>query len=163
MPNLLNGNYASQFFNEPVISPYTITTHEIPIDKNSKDAAHHILRTGMGQRTSPDVPNYDYSHGKPVDQDEVSLFLNVSNSIEQEDTEEEVNVTDCGKCDFMKEENKYAQAYFEKEYGELYCSNENCKNPMKKMREFIDSRGDNCFWVCKNCKRNDITKHINTF
>ena len=43
-----------------------------------------------------------------------------------------MNVTDCGKCDFMKEENKYAQAYFEKEYGELYCSNENCKNPTKK-------------------------------
>ena len=132
MLNLLDGNYESQIYNEPLISPYTITTHQIPIDKNANDVRDHILRTGMDQPTLPDVGDDDYSIGKPVHPDELSLFLNMARSLQQDDTEEEVNVTDCGKCDFMKEENKYAQAYFEQEYGELYCSNKNCKNPTKK-------------------------------
>lgn len=159
MPNLLDGNYEDKMLNEPLIEPYTLTTHQIPIDKNANYVRDHILCTGMGQSTSPDVPDYDYSIGKPVDQDEISLFLNVAQSLEPDDTEESVNVTDCGKCEFMKEENKYAQAYFEQEYGDIYCSNDICKNPTKKMREFIDSRSDNCFWVCKNCKRNENDTH----
>ena len=96
MPNLLDGNYHSQMYSESFIEPYSITTHEIPIDKNSQDAASFILRTGMDQPTSPDVPEYDYSLTKQVHQDEISLFCNVSNSIEEADIEEEMNVTDCG-------------------------------------------------------------------
>ena len=133
MPNLLNGNLHS-----------------------SNDNANLILDTGIDKHISPDVLEYDYS--KPLNQDEISLFADVEQDIE-EDTLEDVNVTDCGKCDFIKEENRYAQSYFEKEYGELYCCNEKCTNKSKTMREFIDTRSDKCFWVCKNCKRRENDTH----
>ena len=112
-----------------------------------------------GQESSANIPECDYS--KPVNDDEVSLFDMMKTNIEEESDEEEepVDVTDCGKCDYIKEENKYSQAYFEKEYGELFCCNKDCKNPTKTMREFIDTRSDKCFWVCKNCKRKSNDTH----
>ena len=143
MPNLLDGNYETQIYNDSNMNGLTFTTNP----------------AGMDEPTSPGVPIYDFPLAKRIHQDEISLFSKVDHYIEQDALEEEVNITDCGKCDFLKEENKYAQSYFEQEYGYLYCCNKDCKNRNKKMRELIDTKSHKCFWVCKNCKRRDNDTH----
>ena len=131
-----------------------------PIDPTAPDNANDNS-SPSDKQTPCNIPECDNS--KQVHEDEVSLFVNTQKNIDEapdeEEEEEPVNVTDCGKCDYIKEENKYSQAYFEKEYGELYCCNKECKNATKTMREFIDTRSDKCFWVCKNCKRRDNDTH----
>ena len=91
---------------------------------------------------------------------EPSLFDTVDEDIANgKNVEEAVDIEDCGKCEFIKEENRYDQDYFEFEYGMLFCSSEYCKFPTKKMKAFIDTRSDRCFWVCKNCKRRENDTH----
>ena len=143
MPDLLDG------------SDYDCSQRMILTSPDDPD--HNCSQSGKDNSAS--IPECDYS--KTINDDEVSLFNTILNNIElQSDEEEEpVNVTDCGKCDYIKEENRYSQAYFEKEYGKVYCCNKDCKNPNKTMREFIDTRSDKCFWVCKNCKRRNNDTH----
>ena len=147
MPNLLDGR----------IDHYKNQYEEIASSRDSSRNGTLVMDITNNCNTSPASCIYDYL--QPVDQDAISLFENITDSMEEEDDKAEVNVTDCGKCDFLKEENRYAQTYFEKEYGELHCCNNECKNPDKKMREFIDTKSDKCFWVCKNCKRNENDTH----
>ena len=147
MPSLLDGR----------IDHYKNQYEKIASSRDSSQNGNLILDTTNDGNTSPAVGDFDYS--QPVHEDEISLFDNIEASMEEEDDKAEVNVTDCGKCDFLKEENRYAQTYFEKEYGELHCCNNECKNPDKKMREFIDTKSDKCFWVCSNCKRNENGTH----
>ena len=147
MPTLLDGR----------IEQYKNQYEKIASSRDSSENGNLILDTTNDGNTSPAVGDFDYS--QPVHQDEISLFDDIEASMEEEDDKAEVDVTDCGKCDFLKEENRYTQTYFKKEYGELYCCNSECKNPDKKMREFIDTKSDKCFWVCKNCKRNENDTH----
>ena len=115
MPNILNGNEDTQVSDDAQSS---ITYHQMLRDKNSNDNAHFIFSTGIDQLTSPDVPDYDYS--QPVNQDEVSLFESIQHSIEDHGDEEEVNLIDCGKCDFLKEENRYAHRLTSKRNMVIY-------------------------------------------
>ena len=87
---------------------------------------------------------------------ELSMFDTVHEDItNSKNVEEEVDKDDCGNCEFIKEENRYGQEYFEFEYEMLFCLSKSCKFPTKKMKEFIDTRSDRCFWVCKICKRRE--------
>ena len=94
---------------------------KIVSSRDSSQNGNSILDTTNDGNTSPAVGDFDYS--QPVHQDEISLFDSIEASMEEVDDKAEVNVTDCGKCDFLKEENRYTQTYFEKEYGELHCCN----------------------------------------
>ena len=147
MPMLLDGR----------IDHYKNQYDQIASGMDSSHDVTLILGTTNNGNTSPAVGDFDFS--QPVLTDEFQLFDNIEGSIEEEDDKDKANETNCAKCDFLKEENRYAQTYFEQEYGELHCCNNECKNHNKTMREFIDTKSDKCFWVCHNCKRNEDGTH----
>ena len=147
MPNLLDGR---------------IDHYENQYDKiaSSRDSSHNgtlVMDSTFNCNTSPASCDFDYAQS--VHPDEISLFNDITESMEEEDDTDKDNVKNCGKCDLLKEENRYAQTYFEQEYGELHCCNDECKNPNKTMRDLIDTKSDKCFWVCNNCKRDENGNH----
>ena len=131
-------------------------------DEVSFDGIHFVDEFEDQVRTEPslfDTVHEDIANSKNVEED-IANSKNVEEDIANgKNVEEAVDKEDCGKCEFIKEENRYDQDYFEFEYGMLFCLSKNCKFPTKKMKEFIDTRSDRCFWVCKNCKRRENDTH----